>query len=194
MLLALRDFNIKTEVVDDLKTTTKRLTPIWDTIDAKSTTSHYGGLLVALRPLLPYPTRYQLEVCISRNFLNEFNITTEFIDKLLSMNSDKAVRLLEHVAENEKRRFYNPMDIFNLTVKGGTAALLKKLKKLEGDFQRVRKASVTPSTVYYATPTVETTNRVIRHYRHYSDRFLRVQFVDEFKVSSENLNYFGEIF
>ncbi|KAI5846534.1 RNA dependent RNA polymerase-domain-containing protein [Morchella snyderi] len=192
MLLALKDFNVKT-VMLDLSDTPQRLTHIWDTIDAKSTNSHYGGLMAAVRPLLPYPTRYQLEVCISRNFLNEYNITTEFIDKLLDMNPENAVRLLEHVAENEKRRFYNPMDIFDLTVKGGTAALLKKL---EGDYQRVRKASVTPSTVYYATPTVETTNRVIRHYRHYSDRFLRVQFVDEFKgrINSTHKNSMNEVF
>ncbi|RGB33663.1 RNA dependent RNA polymerase-domain-containing protein [Rhizophagus diaphanus] len=52
----------------------------------------------------------------------------------------------------------------------------------------VRKIVVTPTTSYILTPTIETSNRVIRYFRDKKDHFLRVQFVDEAlsKVSSSN--------
>jgi RNA-dependent RNA polymerase len=52
----------------------------------------------------------------------------------------------------------------------------------------MRKVVVTPTTMYVLTPTMETSNRVIRHFRDKKDNFLRVQFIDEAsnKVSSSN--------
>lgn len=43
----------------------------------------------------------------------------------------------------------------------------------------LRKVIITPSHMYIQPPSLETTNRVVRHYREYSDRFIRVQFMDE---------------
>jgi RNA-dependent RNA polymerase len=43
----------------------------------------------------------------------------------------------------------------------------------------VRKVTVTPTRIYFSTPTVETTNRVVRRYKHVQDHFIRVQFTDE---------------
>ena len=42
------------------------------------------------------------------------------------------------------------------------------------------KATITPTTVYLNSPTVETTNRILRHYarENLDGRFLRVQFTD----------------
>ncbi|KAK0726811.1 RNA dependent RNA polymerase-domain-containing protein [Lasiosphaeria miniovina] len=42
-----------------------------------------------------------------------------------------------------------------------------------------RNAIITPTRIYFNTPTVETTNRVVRHYSDYRDRFMRIQFTDE---------------
>lgn len=179
MLSALKDFNVNTEILDELRVTEDRTIPIWDSINTRtvpgSISSFSGDLSEAMTPLLPYPIRYQLEACISNNCLNEYNITTEFIDRLSQLPIAEAVSLLEHVTGGD--RIYNPMDIFEFTsVPEGSAALKRKLPD---DFQIVRKANITPSTVYYTTPTVERTNRVMRHYAAHSDRFLRVQFVDE---------------
>lgn len=191
MISALRDFNVNTETLDDLRVTRDQPEPIWDSIDVEntsgSTNSFSGDLSEATTPLLPYPTpllpyqtRYQLEVCISQNCLNEYNLTAEFINRLAQLPPADSVSLLERVA-GEKARIYNPMDIFNHgNTTEGTAALKKKKKKNPPSYcQLIRKASITPSTVYYTTPTVEITNRVMRHYSEHSDRFLRVQFVDE---------------
>ncbi|PKB96884.1 hypothetical protein RhiirA5_434075 [Rhizophagus irregularis] len=52
----------------------------------------------------------------------------------------------------------------------------------------VRKVVVTPTTSYILTPTMETSNWVIRYFRDKKDHFLRVQFVDKVlsKVGSSN--------
>lgn len=184
MISALKDFNVNTKMCDELRVVHEKPEPIWDSIDVVKTsefTNSFSDLSEALIPLLLFPTRYQLEVCISQGFLNEYNITPEFIDHLAELPSARAVSLLEHVAE-KKIRVYNPMDIFNLGGFAEGTAALKKKKVMPDYCQLVRKATVTPSTVYYTTPTAETSNRVIRHYSEHSDRFLRVQFMDENEV------------
>ncbi|KAI9495483.1 RNA dependent RNA polymerase-domain-containing protein [Zychaea mexicana] len=44
---------------------------------------------------------------------------------------------------------------------------------------QIRKVIVTPTTLYLQTPTLEVSNRVVRHFSEHADRFLRVQFMDE---------------
>lgn len=178
MVSALRDFNVNTETRDEIRVIRDQPEPIWDRIDIEnaSTNSFSGELSEATTPLLPYPARYQLEVCISQNCLNEYNLTAEFINRLADLSLGEAVSLLENVAGG-KTRIYNPMDVFNHgNTTEGTAAVNRNLPD---HCQLIRKASITPSTVYYTTPTAEITNRVIRHYSEHADRFLRVQFVDE---------------
>lgn len=180
MISALRDFNVNTETRDEIRVTRDQPTPIWDSIDTESASggasSFSGELSEATTSLLPYPTRYQLEVCISQNCLNEYNLTTEFINRLAHLSPDRAVSLLE-VTTEKNLRIYNPMEIFDYSVNARGTGILNKINS--GDYQLVRKANVTPSTVYYTTPTLERTNRVMRNYSEHSDRFLRVQFVDE---------------
>ncbi|KAG0637582.1 RNA dependent RNA polymerase-domain-containing protein [Tuber brumale] len=177
MISALKDFNIKLDVQKDFKMLSEKVDPIWDYIGIKriqSSDSFLHELHQASSPLLSYPVRYQLEVCISHNCLNEYNITSPFIDRLAALPKGEAISLLEHVAE-KRIRYYEPMDIFTIQgVTGGTINL-----KLPDHCQLLRKANVTPSTVYFTTPTVEITNRVVRQYSEHIDRFLRVQFVDE---------------
>lgn len=169
---------MNTETRDEIRVIRDQPEPIWDRIDIEnaSTNSFSGELSEATTPLLPYPARYQLEVCISQNCLNEYNLTAEFINRLADLSLGEAVSLLENVAGG-KTRIYNPMDVFNHgNTTEGTAAVNRNLPD---HCQLIRKASITPSTVYYTTPTAEITNRVIRHYSEHADRFLRVQFVDE---------------
>ena len=125
-------------------------------------------------PLLSFPVRYQLEVCISQGCLNEHNLTRDFVNKLSAMEEVKAQDILEFIA-NEKKRIFDPMDIFKLKVIKGSASR----PKIPHYCAWTRSATVTPSTVYYSTPTVETSNRVVRQYAEYADRFLRVRFSDE---------------
>jgi RNA-dependent RNA polymerase len=127
---------------------------------------------------LPFEVRYQLEVCISREIMNVHNLTPKFVTRLAKMaqkDETAARNILEYAAEQEKR-IYDPMAIFN----DAEALAYSSRSKIPYYCAYSRKAIVTPTTLYFSSPTVETTNRVIRKYvDKYGDRFIRVQFTDE---------------
>ncbi|KAL7275453.1 hypothetical protein RUND412_001605 [Rhizina undulata] len=173
MISALRDFNVETKIFGDFKVSKEQLPPVWSWIDVDQK-SFLSGFARKSPPALSHPVRYQLEVCISHDCLSEYNLTPEFIRRLAELPVSQALALLEHIAE-KKKRIFDPMTIFNLSgIKGSTVGA-----KLPNYCQVIRKATITPSMVYFATPTVEFTNRVVRHYAEHVDRFLRVQFMDE---------------
>lgn len=132
---------------------------------------------------LDFEIRYQLEVCISQGVFLEHNLTAEFLEalaKLAHENTAKARSILEYFAEMGAR-VHDPMIIFESKEAKGRAIRIK----IPHYCAYSRKANITPSGIYFSTPSVETTNRVIRHFSDFGDRFLRVQFTDEkFEVSS----------
>ncbi|KAJ8102850.1 RNA dependent RNA polymerase-domain-containing protein [Lipomyces tetrasporus] len=121
---------------------------------------------------LPYAVLYQLEVCISHNWLHEAALTNEFISHLSKLPDDEAVGILEKVADDQKR-VWDPMSIFNISRRSNLIA------EYPNYCSPMRKAQITPTSIILSTPMVDITNRVIRQYVHLSDRFIRVQFSDE---------------
>jgi RNA-dependent RNA polymerase len=180
---ALQDFNIEIENIDPLKKVPRQEAGLWSLIDPPFSQSSATDLssLEASSPVitLPFEVRYQLEVCISHELLNEYNITTEFIHKLAELAAQspaKARDILEWV-DREDQRIHDPMTLFT-----NEKAMSSSLKtEIPHYCAYSRKATITPSTIYFSSPTVETTNRVLRHYarENQEGRFLRVQFTDE---------------
>ncbi|KAE8354242.1 RNA dependent RNA polymerase-domain-containing protein [Aspergillus coremiiformis] len=177
----LKDYNVKIQKTDQFTqwdARTEMNPPIWKWIDLSD--SPPSKKISSLEDLfdhnfvhLPFPVRYQLEVCISNGYLSEFTTTREFAIKLSEIGETHAVKLLEHVS-TKKQVYHDPMKIFELKfIKGVTQA------KIPPYCCYMRSARITPSTVYYNTPTVDISNRVIRHYIEHADRFLRVRFTDE---------------
>ena len=185
MKAALQDFNIEIIDIDQLSNVPARPAELWSLIDPPQS-EHAAAELYNLDSNqgfipLPFAVRYQLEVCLSRpgEILNEHNITRDFVTKLAELASKDATRaknILEYVAAQDKRIF-DPMTIFEDT----DALAYSPKSEIPHYCAYVRKATVTPTTIHFSTPTVETTNRVLRHYaRETSEgRFLRVQFTDE---------------
>ncbi|CAL3968152.1 unnamed protein product [Diplocarpon coronariae] len=135
---------------------------------------------------LPFEVRYQLEVCISRGIINEYNITLPFVAKLAAIVSQDAIKarnILEYIAGQEKR-IYDPMTIFE----DQNALTFTAKTEIPHYCAYSRKVTITPSTIYFSSPTVETTNRVLRHYarENREGRFLRVQFTDELEEGAIN--------
>ncbi|PSR85754.1 RNA dependent RNA polymerase-domain-containing protein [Coniella lustricola] len=178
----LEDYNVLIEETDSfiLKRPSSRSNALdrLDNIAAQSTLA----LLESQTLHLPFEVRYQLEACISQGLLNEYSMDDKFLQKLNSFGSERARMMLEGVADRNFI-FYNPMDMFEepqvmhywpgIRVPSQTAL--------------IRKAIITPTMIYFKTPTVEVTNRILRQYSHLTDRFLRVQFTDELtfgKISS----------
>lgn len=133
---------------------------------------------------LPFAVQYQLEACISQGCLHERNLSAPWLVRLLERDMDpytgkgnpkypRATKLLEKVLES-KQRFYDPMQIFQLEKQ---ISLVEK--RIPNYCTLVRSATVTPTTIYFNSPSVDTSNRVIRKFREHEDRFLRVKFRDE---------------
>ncbi|RMY19677.1 hypothetical protein D0867_04551 [Hortaea werneckii] len=125
---------------------------------------------------LAFKIRYQLEVCLSIGVLNESNMTAEFIQRLAETkpeNAERMAKVLEKIADSEKR-IYDPMETFRLQ-----GLVNVSTRKMPRYCAMVPGAVVTPSTIYFSTPVMETSNRVIRKYAENGDRFLRVKFTDE---------------
>ena len=123
-----------------------------------------------------FPVRYQLEVCISQGFLHEQNLGDDFVKKLMLSEARLAQDFLEDVANGGKRCF-DPSKAFeqHLSESGGP----RPRPKMPAYCTLTRTATVTPTMIYYNTPTVETSNRVVRDFAEHGDRFLRVRFTDE---------------
>jgi RNA-dependent RNA polymerase len=178
---ALQDYNIEITTIPSLNKVPSREPDLWPLIDLRTSADASGDLqyLSEGAYVLPFEVRYQLEVCISREILNEYNITREFVKKLAEIASGdaaKARNILEYVAGQEKR-VYDPMTIFE----DQEALAFTAKTEIPHYCAYSRKATITPSTMYFSSPTVETTNRVLRHYarENRDGRFLRVQFTDE---------------
>ena len=167
---------------------------IWKWIDLPRGKDDDAAVLQALDSEwihLPFPIRYQMEVCLSHGYLNEHNITKDFVNKLANMDVQAARAILERVAD-AKLRYYDPMLIFKLKVR--ESALNRQIPNY---CTFIRAASITPSMIYYDTPLVETSNRVVRQYIELEDRFLRVKFTDEKsqgRINSQSDNSFDEVF
>ena len=174
MRWALQDYNIHLLPFPLLKVVPSAQPTIWRHIDRTVLHEHPTTKdLSELMPPLPFEVRYQLEVCISHGILNEHNLTEEFITKLYAMEGEAARNLLEYIA-NQKTRIFEPSSIFDLQIS------LSASRDSMPDYCALnRSVTVTPTTLYFNTPLIETSNRIIRWYPKYTDRFIRVRFTDE---------------
>lgn len=176
---ALRDYNIEIVPFPNFSMIPRRDAPVWKLIDlpAKKRSNTGTGLeemIHANIPRMAFEVRYQLEVCLSQGFLNEHNLSEDFVRALMNTNVMQARDLLEYIA-NHGNRIYDPMLL--LQAMNGQGSLSRT--KIPSYCAYVRSATVTPTTVYFQTPVAETSNRVIRQYSEYADRFLRVRFTEE---------------
>jgi RNA-dependent RNA polymerase len=173
----LRDHNISIDDGKHFRTVLERPEPVWRWIDISDSKARFRSTLEEMAHndyvYLPFEVRYQLEVCLSQRHLSEFTMSREFIVRLMELGAASAVRLLEHVATN-KEQYLDPMKIFKIRYPKGISD-----SAIPSYCCFMRTARVTPTTVHYNTPTIDTSNRVTRNYQEFLDRFLRVRFTDE---------------
>ncbi|RKP06601.1 RNA-dependent RNA polymerase, partial [Thamnocephalis sphaerospora] len=95
-----------------------------------------------------------------------------------------ACTALEHVAHhsrgssNPTERLRKVLDRLRSNRDANGQPILRRMR-LPSYCVTVRKAVVTPNKVYLLAPLTETSNRVVRHFSQYADRFMRVQFLDD---------------
>lgn len=187
----LRDWNITTKVDVIFKQVPSQSPEFWDILGESHSALGAGvdsswnkdlALLSSTTHVsLPYDVRYQLEVCLSHDILCEYNITREFLEKLAELsqpgglNSSRARLILEYAADQGKP-IYDPMKLFS---DRAAMAYYPTTLHIPDYCALVRKVTITPTRIYFNTPTVETTNRIVRRYKRVQDHFIRVQFTDE---------------
>lgn len=176
---ALLDYNVRIVSHALLTTIPRKEASVWDVIDSAKARSRGPTWLSELSNevlQLSWPVRYQLESCISLGCINERNITRQFVEKLneIAQKSEQQALVKLEVAADAQKCFYNPMDIFDLSIPRNTFS-----NKLPKHCMLQRSATVTPSTIYFSTPTAEMSNRILREHQAHTDRFLRVRFTDE---------------
>ena len=172
---ALHDYNIEIVRMPGFSISCGYRPAVWRFLGSKRRTADgLDELLEECTADLDFEARYQLEVCVSQGYLNEYNLDQAFVNRLMTMGTGKVRDLLEHVANHGLREFH-PMNLFQKQV--GDGSLLRS--RIPHFCVYIRSATVTPTTVHFQTPVAETSNRVIRQFAEYADRFLRVRFTDE---------------
>lgn len=173
-LKALQDFNVPIRHHPDIKVSHdfNYIAPIWDLLDSRNTSLSLVEELAAI--YLPFEVRYQLEVCISHGWLNEYTLHGEFLQRLAALPPHRAKQTLIHV-DTHQQRVYNPMDIFTDL----RFSKPVKARPLPPNCVELHHATVTATGILFHTPSVEVTNRIVRKYTRECDRFLRIRFEDD---------------
>ncbi|CAG8736740.1 22287_t:CDS:2, partial [Rhizophagus irregularis] len=130
------------------------------------------------RKMLNFKVNYMLECNISFNYLNEYNLCKEFYSLLSQQPTKVSLNILEGI-HSKKKRIYKPLPYLRSELEKLKYKLVNESTYIPYYCVMVRKVIVTPTTSYILTPTMETSNRVIRHFLDKKDHFLRVKFVDE---------------
>lgn len=179
-LKALEDFNVPVSQNRAFKFVEgeTRVAPMWALLDGRVSDTPSSAPLSLTEQwstiYLPFDVRYQLEVCISHGWINEFTIDKAFLQSLTDLPPRRAKQILIQV-DSCQQRVYDPMDIFtDLRYSKPTRA-----RALPPHCAEIHHATITATGVYFHTPSVEISNRVVRKYERHSDRFLRVRFEDD---------------
>ncbi|KAG0375659.1 hypothetical protein BGX24_008794 [Mortierella sp. AD032] len=126
---------------------------------------------------LPFETRYMLESALSFNYIVDYDLTPEVIGILSNVEPIKAATMLEFIVAS-RERVWNLQDYLRREEQK-LARISTRPRIVPALCVYLRKVIITPTTMYLQPPTVETSNRIIRHYSHLSDYFLRVEYSDE---------------
>jgi RNA-dependent RNA polymerase len=176
-LTALADFNIRVsknasfEVANDPEYDAH----FWHLVDEISPGSCQSwSEELSMPPRLDFDLRYQLEVCISKGWLNEYLLDREFLHRLTEMSKHQAKQLLVHV-DSEQTRVYDATSIFS------DMRYIKpvRARKMPLNCAEIFTATVTATGIVFHTPSIEITNRIVRKYSTVADHFLRVRFEDD---------------
>lgn len=119
---------------------------------------------------------YALETMVSMRVFSEYNLDDAFYtyyNNLQPAVACDALRLLGY------DKTWKPIEALEKIMHQSRYHQVGKPRKTAKGCVLLHKVFVKPTSIQIERQQVETTNRVIRHFGKYMDRFLRVQFVDE---------------
>ncbi|XP_057866426.2 RNA-dependent RNA polymerase 6 [Cryptomeria japonica] len=144
-------------------------------------------LVLQQHPEIPFDTMFLLTALVHKGIVNYHRLTPELYNLLKSKVTPTK---LSTIALRQMLSYTYP--IFDAFERLETLPrwirknpkLLKNPKIVEETIE-VRRLIITPTKAYCLPPEVELSNRVIRQFKDYADRFLRVTFMDD---SMENMS------
>nr|AJP06347.1 RDR6 [Pinus tabuliformis] len=133
------------------------------------------------RPRIHFETMFLLNALVHKGIVNYHRITPEFYNMLKPSVTPAKLSIL---ALRHMLAYTNPVfDAFGRfkAVLSWISKNLKLLKnpKIAEETIEVRRLVITPTKAYCLPPEVELSNRVLRHFKKFADRFLRVTFMDD---------------
>lgn len=142
---------------------------------------------------VPFEVTFMLNAAVHKGIINEYQLSGKFFDLLRTQSAEVNLAALRHICSYKRPVFdaYKRLKLVHDWLLRNPR-LLRDPKKLS-DIVEVRRLIITPTKAYCLPPEVELSNRVLRHYRDVSDRFLRVTFMDEAMqmLNSNVLSYYA---
>ncbi|OBZ89514.1 putative RNA-dependent RNA polymerase SHL2 [Choanephora cucurbitarum] len=126
---------------------------------------------------LDFDVLYLLESVISHHYLYERNLTETFYDTLKELEPKISCGMLQLISTT-KERIWDPDRYLNDVWDKMEMKIIDN-RTIPSHCAMLRKVIITPTQFYVQPLSLETTNRVVRHFKDHTDRFIRVQFMDD---------------
>ena len=120
-------------------------------------------------------------------FRNEYAISKKFINRIKALPSTTACGILDTITAG--RKFISEPMAYLATAK----TTYKGAYRIDSDrdlpvyCKRIQRCLVSPTSILLKSPSIDVTNRVIRHFIRYLDKFLRVTCKPFFESSKAKL-------
>ncbi|CAG8492602.1 4569_t:CDS:2 [Acaulospora colombiana] len=146
--------------------------------------------------LLPFALRFKLESLISHGTITLNEIYDHQLgDQLVELVREGKETIawyalnqmtIQHWDPSDDHYSQRPINIFEIAVKNFRGEYKEWHPKNPNISMKsnarcalINHATITPTKIYFDGPTYEPSNRILRQYEHYLDRFMRVDFCDE---------------
>ncbi|KAL8208865.1 hypothetical protein R6Q57_008277 [Mikania cordata] len=116
---------------------------------------------------------------LHRCIINQHQFTEKVFDLLRNQPEEVNMAALKHICSYRHPLYdgFTRLKLVQEWLLNNPKLMEKQLE--QNDVIEVRRLIITPTKAYSLPPEVELSNRVLRHYKEVSDRFLRVTFMDE---------------
>ncbi|KAM7258329.1 hypothetical protein ACFE04_014070 [Oxalis oulophora] len=128
---------------------------------------------------ISFKVLFMVNSVMHKGIFNEHQLTDEFYDLLREQPLEINVAALKHIWSHKHPDFdaYKRLKLVQNWLLDNPKHICAPPQI--GDLVEVHRLVITPSKAYCLPPEVQLSNRVLRHYKEISDRFLRVTFMDE---------------
>ncbi|PWA55249.1 RNA-dependent RNA polymerase 6 [Artemisia annua] len=127
-----------------------------------------------------FKTLFLVNSVMHRCIINQHQFTKRIFDLLRGQPEEINIAALKHIYSHYRHTLpdgFTSLEVVQKWFLNNPKLVEKPLE--QNDVIEVRRLIITPTKGYCLPPEVELSNRVLRHYREVSDRFLRVTFMDE---------------